>query len=129
AARSDEQHCNLWVQAVLLAFRTPVVGYPADCITQVHLTAHQIVPGRRERILAVGHEHLRTRVQGVDDHLAIRRSGDLYAAIEEIWRDGRDAPVGFADRAGLGEEIRQLARIQRTLPAFSSREQLMDPGR
>jgi DNA-binding transcriptional LysR family regulator len=38
-------------------------------------------PSRAERVLEVGHEHLRAGVQRVDDHLALDRAGDLDAAV------------------------------------------------
>ncbi len=40
-----------------------------------------VLPGRRVRVLEVGHEALGARVERVDDQLAVGRAGDLDAAV------------------------------------------------
>ncbi len=47
-------------------------------------------PGRRERVLEVGHEDARAGVERVDRHLGLGRPGDLAAAVVQVGR--RRAP-------------------------------------
>ena len=65
-------------------------------------------------VLEIGHEGLRRGIQRVDDHLAVDRTGDLHAAVLQIGRHRRDAPVARADRA------RVLGRKSGSAPASSS---------
>jgi hypothetical protein len=77
--------------------------------------AGEVAPGRRGRILEVGHEHLGPGVQRIDDHLRIGRAGDLDAAVLQCGRDRRHRPVALADGAGVGTEIRQAALVEKRL--------------
>src|SRR5262245_33343334 len=91
------------------------------------MTLDVVRPGRRVRVLEVGHEHLRARVERVDDHLAIDRPGDLDAAILEVRRNRSDAPVAAAHVRGVGEEVGTLAAVVSLLSRGAAREQLVDP--
>ena len=97
AARTDEEHGDLVVQRVaLLALLER--DRPLDRVREVLLAADDVLPGRRVRVLEVGHVDPSAGVEGVDDHLPIaRRAGDLDAAVLEVGRDGRDTPVAFAN--------------------------------
>ena len=88
---------------------------PGDGIAQVDLAFDQVVPGRRGRILEIGHEHIRAGIERVDDHLAVDRPGDFHAAIAQRLRDFSDTPIRFADRARLGEEIGQCTGVETRL--------------
>ena len=95
---------------------------------EVLLAADDVLPRRRVRVLEVGHEDPRARVERVDDHLAVARgAGDLDAAVLEIGRNGRDAPVAFANLARRLEEVRKLARVDPLLPLGAREEQLLAP--
>jgi hypothetical protein len=124
AARPHEQHRGLVVEAVRLAFRGRVVDPAADRIAQIELSLQMVVPLRRVGVLEVGHEHIGARVECVDDHLAIHRTGDLDAAVDNVGRDRRACPIGFADRARLRQEVGQRARIELRLASGASSEQL-----
>src|SRR6185437_1250784 len=93
-------------------------------VPQVDLALDHVGPGGRAGVLEVGHEHLRAGVEGVDDHLAVGRTGDLDAAVLEAGRLGLDRPVALADLAGLGEEVGELARVELSLPFDASLEQV-----
>jgi hypothetical protein len=50
----------------------------------VNLSVDHVVPSRAVGVLEVGHEGRRPAIQGVDDHLAIGRAGNLDAAVEQV---------------------------------------------
>src|SRR5262249_19982398 len=82
---------------------------------------------RRVRVLEVGHEDPRAGVERVDHHLAVDRPGDLAAAVDEVGRRGRDAPVAVADTARLPQERGILAGVETRLPLAPRLEQLHPP--
>ena len=84
-------------------------------VHQVDLALDHVGPGRRVGVLEVGHEHLGPAVQGVDDHLAVGRTGDLDAAVQQVGRDRRDLPVAVAHGLGLGQEVGALAGVEALL--------------
>ena len=93
AARANEEDRDLVLQRVALLGGLDR-DRPLDRVGEVLLAADDVRPGRGVRVLEVGHVRPRARVERVDDHLPVaRRPGDLDAAVLEIGRDGRDAPV------------------------------------
>ena len=63
------------------------------------------------------------RVQGVDDHLAIDRPGDLDAPVDEVRRHRGDAPVAGAHLRVVSQKLRQRAGIEQGLAARAGGEQ------
>ena len=126
AARPHEQGRRLLVQAVLLLAGVEL-DRAVERVRQVDLALDAVLPGRRVRVLEVGHEHLRARVERVDHHLPVDRAGDLDAAVLQLGRDRRDAPVALADLLRLGEEVGQLAVAQPLRPLVPRVEQLAAP--
>jgi hypothetical protein len=108
---------------VLAGGRVGVVEGAGPAILQVGLALDHVGEGRRGGVLEIGHEHLRPGVQGVDDHLAVDRTGDLNPAIEEVLRDRCDGPVAFADMRRLGQEVRQFAGIEALLTLEAQRQE------
>ena len=128
AARPDHQHRPLFVQLVgLAADGIDVAELAGPEVEQIDLAVDHVSPGRRVGVLEVGHEHLRPAVQGVDDHLAIGRAGDLDAAIEQVGRDRRHAPIAVAHGLGLSEEVGALAGVEALLARRPRRQQLQPP--
>ncbi len=129
AARPDDQHGRVGAELVGLA-RGGVgeVQLAGPAVLQVELALDTVRPGRRVRILEVGHEDLRAAVQRVDDHLAVGRSGDLDATVEQVGRDRADAPVALAHMLRLGEEVRGLAGVEALLALGAQREQALARG-
>ncbi len=127
AAGPDQQRCGLLAQLVPLAVRRVGVrdGAP-DGIHQVRLTADAVRPSWRIRILEIGHEHLRARVERVDDHLSIDRAGDLDPAVQQIRRWRSHVPVAFADSARFGQEGGLATGVERGLRFLSARQQFLD---
>ncbi len=127
ATRTNEQHRDLVVQRVaLLALLER--DRAVDRVREVLLPADDVLPGRRVRVLEVGHVDARARVEGVDDHLAVAgRSRDLDAAVLQVVRDGRDPPVALADRARRLEEVRELARRDPLLALRPREQELLPP--
>ena len=76
-------------------------------------------PGRRVRVLEIGHEHFRAGVERVDHHLAIGRPGDLDAAVLQIRRDRRAGPIAFPNRVLFPAENRgsRRGRVLLVVPA------------
>ena len=102
---------DLVVQLVdLLALLEP--DRPVDRLGEVPLPVDHVLPGRRVRVLEVGHEDLRARVERVDHHLPVGRAGDL------------DAPVGRGPR-GAGGTRQSPSRTARV----SSRKSGSSPSR
>ena len=126
AARPHEQGRRLLVQAVLLLAGIEL-DRAVERVREVDLALDAVLPGRRVRVLEVGHEHLRARVERVDHHLPVDRAGDLDAAVLQLGRDRRDAPVALADLLRLGEEVGQLAVAQPLRPLVPRVEQLAPP--
>ena len=126
AARPHQQRRDLVAEPVALAaVRIGEVDLAADGVAQIDLALDQVRPGRRGRVLEVGHVHRRAAVQRVHDHLAIDRPGDLDPPVEQVARHRRDLPVRLADRARLLEEVGQLARLQAGVDLPAPRQQLM----
>jgi len=84
---------------------------PPHRVSQVELSFHHVVPRRRSRILKVRHEHLRTRVQRIDDHLAVHRPCNLHAPIQQIRGQGSHRPLALANMFRLLQKIRTLSGI------------------
>ena len=124
AARAHEQHRDLRIRRYCLpsGVLNPIVR--VDRVAQVDLAVDDVVPGRRERVLAVRHEHFRARVQRIDDHLAIGRTGDLDAPILQVRRDrsrraSRIRGCG-ASRQEIGKPARRRSRCCRRSRASSN---------
>ena len=94
-----------------------------DGVGKVDLTFNEIAPGRRVRVLEVGHEHAGARVQRIDNHLAVSGSGDLNAAILEIGRNGSNGPFGFANVLRIRQKIGLFACIEALLALFAGGKQ------
>ena len=81
------------------------------------MAADLVGPGGGVRVLEVGHEAARARVERVDHELAVGRAGDLDAAVEVVARRRGDLPVALADLARLGEEVERRRRAPARPPA------------
>ncbi len=91
------------------------------------MTLDDVLPGRRARVLEVGHEDARARVESVDHHLPVDRTGDLATPVGEVgWRFG-NTPLRLANFPRLREEPGILARVQAELTLLARREQLEPP--
>ena len=129
SARPDHQRRDLRIERVVFAGGGVLVGDgPADGVDQVGLSGDEVRPCRRSGVLEVGHEHRCARVQRIDDHLAVARSGDLDAPVLEVCWNRADLPVGATDVRGVGEKIRAVALVVALLHAVAAREKLVDAG-
>jgi len=85
AARADHQHRGVIAHRIMLATRgIGVVEPSAPIVPQVHLPLDELIPGRRCRILEIGHEDLGAAVQRIDHHLRVGWPGNLNAAVEQV---------------------------------------------
>ena len=125
AAGAHEQRGRLLVQLVGLALGTCERDRAPHGVAQVDVAIEQVFPGGRRGVLEVGHEHLRARIEGVDDHLAVDGPGDLGPAVEKVGGRGGHFPGALTDRLGRREEIRERARIQLGLARDAAGEQLL----
>src|SRR5271163_1567007 len=115
SSRPDDQSRSIRSQLILLPLRTHVLDRAADGVTQIVLTFDVVAPRWRIRIFEVGHENIRTRVQRVDDHLAVDGARNLYPPVEQIFGNRGDFPIGLADFGSLWQEIRQLPVVDSLL--------------
>jgi hypothetical protein len=88
AARPDDELGGPFAEAVRLALGRLEGERAADGVDERRLSGDDVGPGRRERVLEVGHEHARPRVERVDHHLGLGGTGDLDAPVIE----GRPVP-------------------------------------
>src|SRR5439155_10443726 len=96
-------------------------------VADVRLTLHDVLPRRGVRVLEVGHEDSRTRVERVGHHLAFNRPRDLAPAILKIVRRGRDSPLTLAQLARLRQEPGVHAGVELCLAFLPTPEQLESP--
>ena len=115
ATGADEQGRADVVQAVDATVRIRVLDRPRDRIDQVDLTLDHVAPARRVGVLEVRHEDVGARIERVDHHLPLGRPGQLDPPTLEVLGRRRDGPVALADRAGRGQEVQTLARVERRL--------------
>ena len=111
ATRAHDERRHLVVEVIRLAVLLQRDGAP-DRIDQIDLPFDLVRPFWRVRIFEVGHVAVRTRVQRVDHHLAIGRTGDLNATALKSRRDRRNLPVAFADRFGFRQKVRTFTGVE-----------------
>ena len=124
AARPHQQRRHLGIEVVALALGTDVADGALDRVAQIELAFEIVLPGGRIRILEIRHEDVGAGVQRIDDHLAVDRARDLDTAVEQVVRNGRDGPFGFADAGGFGEEVGQLAGVDLLLAGAAAGQKL-----
>ena len=125
--RNDDRGRLAVAQLVRLALRRGEAQRAVDRVAQVQLAGNDVLPERGVGVLVVGQPHLRARVQRIDRHLRVGRSGDLHAAIHQTWRGLGHPPLRLADVLSLVEKLQQPARRQLPLPLVPPREQLATP--
>ena len=103
---------------------------PAEpTVAEVDLALDQLVPGRRGRVLEIGHEHLGAAIERVDHHLGVGRAGDLDAAVLQVGGNRADRPVGVADGPRVLAEVGKLAGVEPLSAARARVEQQFQPAR
>ena len=127
SARPHHQRRQLGAQLILLSFRTLVPDRSTNRVPQILLSFNIVAPGRRIRVLEIRHENIGARVQRVDDHLAIDRSGNFHAAIQQVLRNRRHLPLALANFGRLRQKIRELAVIDFLLHGSPPRQQFLPP--
>src|SRR5450759_771744 len=106
AARPHKQGRDLVVESVFLALGAGEIDPPLDGVDQVDLPFHEVRTGGRVRVLEIRHEHAGTRVERVDQHLAVGWAGDLHAPVLQVLRSRGDLPLRLANRFGISKELR-----------------------
>ena len=125
SARPDDQGRDLVLQRIGLARgRVGEAQLARPAVLQVRLAFQHVGPSRRGGVLEVGHEHLRARVQGVDDHLAVDWPGDLDAAVEQVVGDRRHRPVAGAHARGFRQEVGGLPGVEAGLADLAGLQKL-----
>ena len=108
STRSHQQRRGRVDELVVAAVGAVVGDRAVDRVTQVQLAVDHVVPGRRGRVLTVGHEPVGARVQRVDHQLAVGRTGDLHPALGQRLGRRRDLPITLADRGGVAQEAERV---------------------
>ncbi len=126
AAWAHEEDGGVFDERVVLVRGGVVEGDgPADGVDEIELAVEEVFPGGCGGVFEVGHEDACAGVEGVDDHLAVDRAGNLDAAVLEVSGDGCDGPWGFADLASRGEEVRADSSVKLLLASDTRGEQLL----
>src|SRR4029078_3780253 len=81
AARAHQQYGGHQIQGVAPAVRDDERDRALDRVAEVDLALDHVLPGRRIRVLEVGHEYVGAAIERVDHHLAVGGAGDLHAAV------------------------------------------------
>ena len=110
-ARAGDDGGELVPKLVALAVRSRELDRPVERVAQVDLALDHVVPAWGVGVLEVGQPDPGARVEGVDRHLAVGRTGDLDPAVDQAGRRRRHVPVGLAHLARLGEEVREHAAV------------------
>ena len=96
----------------------------AHRVAQVDLAFDQIVPAGRVGVLEIRHVDIGAAIERVDHHLAVDRTGDFDAAVEQILGQRRHGPIRLADALGLRREIGPPAGIE---PGLGLGPELQEP--
>src|SRR6185437_12528082 len=125
-ARTNEQNCRLVDQSVPLAgLRVSKRNRPSYRVAKIQLAFNEVLPCWGCGVLEVRHENLGATVQRIDDHLAVNRSGNLHAAIKQIFRHRCDRPFRLANLTCFRKKVRALSRVQSFQTVFASFQQLL----
>ena len=125
APRAHYQHGGVALQRVGLAGGgVGEVDRSRPAVLQIGLPLDQVGERRRGRVLEIGHEDLRARVQRVDHHLAVARARDLDSTVEKISGNRGDRPVAVTNILRFGQKIGQKPRVELLLPLRSPRQHL-----
>ncbi len=84
----------------------------AHCVVQVDLAVDHVGPGRAVGVLEICHERGGSRVERVDDHLPVRRPGDLHPTVQHVGRLRRNAPFRLSDALSFWVKIRQFSGVE-----------------
>ena len=100
ATGTHHQGRGVFGETVDLGLRRRKLDRPSYGVDKVYVSLDNVLPCRREGVFKIGHEDASTRVESVDHHLALDRTGDLAAPVLEV-RWGRcDQPVPLTDFLG-----------------------------
>ena len=121
AARAHQQRGELRRELVLLAVRARVLDRALDGVDQVDVAADLVLPRRGVRVLEVGHEAARARVERVDDELAVGRPGDLHPPVAVVGRRRGDLPVARRGSRASRPGSRACRRARAPPPARAGR--------
>lgn len=130
-ARDDRRQFPVRAQGVRLAgHRVGEVDGPGVGVDQVELAEDHVLPRGRGGVLEVREPHLRTRVEGVDGHLAVGGAGDLDPAVVQ-GLGGRGHPPGVvrADGGRLGKEVERGGAGDLGTALRAAGEEFVAPGR
>ena len=128
SAWTNQERRDLAVQPVLFAVRARVLDGPPGGIAEVYLAFDHVPPRWRVRIFEIGHERLGARVQGIDHHLPVRWTRDLYPPVHQVVRDGSDPPRVVPHPPGGLREVERHSLIHPRLALSSPTQQVQAGG-
>lgn len=125
SSRSNDEDRRVRVELVRFSSRLERDGL-SDGVFQVDLTVEKVVPGRSIRVFEVGHESLGSRVESIDDHLPVRRSGNLNPSILQSRSNSGSSPADILSNVlGLRREGQLSSLVEFSLKSQSSEEELL----
>ena len=123
APRSHHQGRGLVIQRVVAALGSRESQAAPHRVLEVQLAFDHVRPRRAEGVLEVGHEHAGSRIERVDHHLPLDRTGDLHPPIEQVGGGSDDDPGRPPDACCLLEETRLYAPVELDLAVDPPAEQ------
>lgn len=80
--------------------------------------------GECQQTFKVSHKRLGSAVEGIDDHLAVRRPSDFRSSVLQAWSWRCAMPGGLsADMSRLWREVNGNTRVPATLAFFAGSEE------
>jgi len=98
-------------------------------VSASHYVCISLIPSSSKLTFKVGHEGLGSRTQGVDDHLPVRGSGNLYPPIFQTRSWWSTSPSNiFPNFLGRVQEVQVLAGVELGLDLVPVGEELFTGG-
>ena len=111
AAGAYQQCGDVLVEAIDSTIRILKLNRAPDGVAAVDLPVDDVLPRGRQRVLEVRHENPCARIERIDHHLALGRSGDLDATVLQVRRGRRNLPIALAHVLGLRRKPGRLACV------------------
>jgi hypothetical protein len=110
-AHAADQQRRVRLELINLAGFIGVADGAVNRIAQVNLPINDFAPFGRQRVFEIRHKDFYIRIERIDDHLALYRTGNFYPPILQIVRNAADRPITVTNGSCFRNKIRKLAVI------------------